>query len=241
LLGLALVHLGLVRQGREQLAMAYRRAQVLKQPMAKLVALWFHALFEIRLDDAERVAELAAEMQVLVNEYALAQGRTACQWFQGWAEARRGEPTEGFIRIRAACDQNIALGMVSGATENLSYAAEALLEAGDFDGAQRQLDEALALVERNDERIVLPQLRLIEAAVARSRGDAARSREAIGEAIRESRAQAAPWLELLALTDLAEHGGAKPKEMAALAALVARLDEAGETRAVARARALLKA
>lgn len=239
MLSLPLVHLGLVRQARAHLEAAYRRARSLGQPMAVMVAIWFDALLETRLGNANHVAELAVEMQALVDEYSLAQGRTACRWFQGWAEARLGQPREGFRRIRDACDENMSLGMLAGATETLSYAAEALIAAGDFDAAQVQLDEGLSLVARHDERICLPQLRLVEAAIARHRGHEARANDAVRGAIAEARAQGAAWSELLALVDLVEHSKPAAGDLAALAALVARLDELQDTPAASRARALL--
>jgi len=239
LLSLPLVHLGFVRQARENLDAAYARARGLGQPMAVMVTLWFDALLETRMGNADRVASLAAEMQALVDEYALAQGRTASRFFQGWAESRLGQPREGFHRIRDACDANMALGMFSGTTETLTYAADALIAAGDFEAAQSQLDEALGLVDQNDERICLPQLHLIDAAIARHRSNPARADAAIRSAVQEARAQAAPWLELLALTDLAEHAAPTAAERDALATLVARLDEAQDTPLVVRARALV--
>ena len=239
MLSLPLVHLGLVRQARAHLDAARARARSLGQPMAVMVAIWFDALLETRLGNAGRVAGLAAEMQALVDEYSLTQGRTACRWFQGWAEARLGQPREGFHRIREAYDENIALGMVSGGTETLTYAAEAVISAGDFDAAQAQLDEALALVERHDERIYLPQLRLIDAAIARHQSDPDRADGAIRSAIEEARAQGAAWSELLALVDLVEHAEPAADDLAALDALVARLDEAQDMPVAIRARALL--
>ena len=240
-LSLPLVHLGLVQQARAHLDAAHARARSLGQPMAEMVAIWFDALLETRLGNANRVASLAAEMQALVDEFALAQGGTACRFFQGWAEAHLGQPREGFRRIRDACEENMALGMLSGTTETLTYAAEALIAAGDFEAAQAQLDEALGLVERHDERICLPQLHLVDAAIARHRSNPDRAEAAIRSAIDEARAQAAPWLELLALSDLAEHANPATDELDALTALVARLVEAQDTQLVARAKALLAA
>jgi DNA-binding winged helix-turn-helix (wHTH) protein/tetratricopeptide (TPR) repeat protein len=239
ILSLPLVHLGLVRQARAHLDAAYARARSLGQPMATMVVLWFDALLETRMGNASRVATLAADMQALVDEYALAQGRTACRFFQGWAEARLGQPREGFRRIRDACEENMALGMLSGTTETLTYAAEALIAAGDFEAAQAQLDEALGLVERHDERICLPQLHLVDAAIARHRSNQGRADAAVRSAVEEARAQGAPWLELLALTDLVEHAEPAADELDALAAVVARLDEAQDTPLAVRARALL--
>ncbi len=141
------------------------------QPMALLVTVWFDALLEVRLGDVDRVAMIADEMRALVDEYALAQGKAAWRWFRGWADARKGKALEGFRQIRDAHDENTALGMMAGASENLGYAAEALLLHGDWHAAQEQLDQALEIVETYGERIYLPQLLLIEGAIAHARGE----------------------------------------------------------------------
>ena len=81
---------------------------------------------------------------------------------------------------------------------------------------------------------------MIEAAIARARGESGVSNAAARRAVAEARAQEAAWLELLALVELCEHEGAKAKDRQALAALVDRLPEAAETDAVTRARALIR-
>ena len=100
LLANPLVHLGLVEHARACVQRAYARARDRRWPMARLVAIWYSALFEVRLGNAERVAALADEMHALVEEFALAHGRTACRWFRGWADARMGEPRDAYRRIR---------------------------------------------------------------------------------------------------------------------------------------------
>ncbi|MGQ0800702.1 MAG: ATP-binding protein [Pseudomarimonas sp.] len=241
LLSLPLVHLGLLRQAREQLDQAHARARSLGQPMAIMIAIWFEALVQIRLGDIDRVAGLACDMYALVDEHALAQGRTACRWFQGWAEAHRGRPREGFERIRAAFEANVALGMLSGGTETLTYAAGALVMAGDFDAAQAQIDEARRLVEQLGERVYLPQLLQVQSAIARGRGDQAAAAAAIRSAVSESRSQGALWVELLTLNDLVEYVDATDDEVTSLAELVNRLEEARDTLPMARALSLLAA
>lgn len=238
-LSLPLAHLGLVRQARERLQQAYERARRLGQPMALLVTVWFDALFQLRLGEVDRVAAIADEMRALVDEFALAQGKAACRWFRGWADARRGKALEGFRQIRDAHDENTALGMMAGATENLGYAAEALLLHGDWHAAQEQLDQALEIGNGYGERIYLPQLLLIEGAIAHARGEPDAAAASIRRAIGEAREQGATWLELLALTELCERGAAKRQDRRALAALVDQLDEASDTTALIRARALL--
>jgi DNA-binding winged helix-turn-helix (wHTH) protein/tetratricopeptide (TPR) repeat protein len=240
LLSVQLAHLGMVGQARERLEQAYARARRLAQPMALMVTIWLDALVAIRLGDEDRVGALAGEMQTLVEEFALAQGKTAYRWFRGWADARKGRALEGFKLIRAAYEENRALGMIAGSSETLGYAAEALLLHGDWQAAQEQLDQALEIVNVYRERIYLPQLFLIEGAIAHARGEFDAANASIRRAIAEARAQEASWLELLALTELCERGFPTADDRHALAALVDRLREASNTAAVSKARALLR-
>jgi ATP/maltotriose-dependent transcriptional regulator MalT len=238
-LGIQLLHFGLVEQARERLRQARARAHQIRQPMARLVASWHDALLEVRLGNAERVAALADEMQALVDEFALAQGRIAYRSFRGWADARMGKPREGYRRIREAYDEDRRLGMLAGVSELLGYAAEALVLDGDWDAAQAQLEEALRVANTCGERVYLPQLLLTEAAIARARGQSAAAKASVRRALAEARAQESSWLELLVLLDLCEHDGAGAADRRALAALVDRLPEAIDTTAFKRARALL--
>jgi DNA-binding winged helix-turn-helix (wHTH) protein/tetratricopeptide (TPR) repeat protein len=239
LLAIQLLHLGLVEQARARLQRAHARARLLGQPMARLVAIWFDALFEVRLGNAHRVAVLADQMRALVDEFAVAQGGIACRWFRGWADARMGEPREGYRQIREAYEENTRLGMLAGGSEVLGYSAEALLLAGDWEAAQHELEEALLVANTHEERVYLPQLFLIEAAIAHARGQSEVAYAAIRRAVAEARAQEAPWLELMALLELCERGGATAEDRQALAAVVERVPEAIGTTALGRAKTLL--
>jgi hypothetical protein len=128
--------------------------------------------------------------------------------------------------------------MRAGASEVLGYAAEALLLAGDADAAQARLDEALHVADAMGERVYLTQLLLLEAAIARTRGQADAGAAAVRRAVDAARAEQKPWLELLALVDLCEHHDATPEERRGLAALVDRLPEVQGTAAARRARSL---
>ncbi|MFO1324487.1 MAG: AAA family ATPase [Burkholderiales bacterium] len=242
LLGLSaieLLRLGMVEQGRARMDLAHARARQLNQPMSRLVAIWFDALFQVRLGNAQCVAALADEMRSLVDAHALAHGRTGSRWFRGWADARMGEPREGYRRIREAYEENARLGMLAGGSEVLGYAAEALLLAGELDAAHRQVAEAFEVAKTLDERVYLPQLYLIEGSVAGARGESAAARASFRRAVAEARRQEAPWLELMALLELCERKDAAVNNRQALAELVDRLPEAAGTTAVARAQALL--
>ena len=240
LIAVPLLHLGSARQARACLERAHARARDRGWPMARLVAIWYGALLEVRLGNAENVAAYADEMHALVEEFALAHGRTAWRWFRGWADARMGAPREAYRQIRGAYEENASLGMLAGASETLGYAAEALALAGDWDAAENQLREALDLAQSHEERVYLPQLFLTHAAIARGRDNSASADASLRRAVTESRAQEAPWLELLALIDLCKYGRPTGEDRQVLAALVDRLTDASDTTAVATAKKLLR-
>ncbi len=239
LLAVQLLHLGLVESGRRRLHEAHALMQDGAQPMARMIGIWFQAVFELRLGNAERVAQLARQGQTLVDEFALAQGRTAFQWFRGWASARLGQPREGYALIREAYEENTRLGMLSGASETLGYAAEALLLARDLDGARRELDEALDISEKFGERIYLPQLLLTQSAIARGQGNTRLASDSVQRALAEAREQGAAWFEMLAMMELIEHTDATSEDRRAFAALVSQLPESSDTVAFSRAQTLL--
>jgi tetratricopeptide (TPR) repeat protein len=240
MLAIDLVRCGLVQQGRTLAHRAHARAAELRQPMTRLVAAWQEALLEVRAGGTDRLAELADEMQALVDEFSLAHGQTACQWFRGWAEARKGRPHEGYRLIREAYEHNTRLGMRAGASEVLGYAAEALLLAGDVEGAQTQLREALQIADALGEGVYLPQLLLLQAAIARAQSRPEAGAASVRRSIEEARAQQAPWLELLALVELCAHHDASTAERQALAELMNQLPEAAGTEPAIRARSLLQ-
>jgi ATP/maltotriose-dependent transcriptional regulator MalT len=239
MLAVPLLHLGFVEEARAAVERASMRARARRWPMATLTAIWYGALVEVRLGNAGRVGALADEIQALVDEFALAHGRTACRWFRGWADAQTGRPRDGYCLIREAYDENARLGMLAGASEILGYATEALLLDGDLDGGEKQLKEALRMADRLGERVYLPQLLLMEAAIGRARGDVVTADAAIARAVAEARAQDSPWLELTTLTELCEHGIATAEDRRALATVVDRLPQAHDTTAVAKARRVL--
>jgi ATP/maltotriose-dependent transcriptional regulator MalT len=196
-------------------------------------------MFEVRLGNAEGIADLAREMQAITDESGFAQGRVACRWFRGWALSHMGDPRGGYRLLREAYEENERLGMHAGASEVLGYGAEALVLAGDWSAARKQLDEALHIADAFGERVYLPQLLLIEAAIADARGEAAVAGEWFRRAVAEARAQEAPWLELTTLLALCESDHATAEDRRALAALAGQLPEAEHTKPVMRARALL--
>jgi DNA-binding winged helix-turn-helix (wHTH) protein len=238
-LSLALLNLGFVDQGRARLGAASARAIALREPMPQMAALWFEALFEVRLCNPERVADAAERLRRLAGEYALAEAHAAHLWFCGWAEARLGDPRGGYRLIREGWDAAARLGMRSDASETLGYAAEALARAGDWLAARRQLEEAMECASAIGERKYLTELLLLDARIAEALDEPKRAHDSMRRAIEEARAQEALWPQAIALTARCERGDAGPGDFAALSHVVDQLTEGLDTALVARARALV--
>lgn len=226
MLAIELLRSGLCKQAQAHREIARVLAQASSHPMTRLVCTWHQVLMEVRMGNHLQVATLASHMQALVDEFSLALGRTACRWWRGWAQARSGAAIDGYRHIREAFEQHIGLGMRAGASEVLGYAAEALLLAGDSEAARTQLQEALRMAEALGERVYLPQLLLLEAAIARKRGRFDIGASAVRSAMAEARAQQAAWLELQAMVELCEYHEATPADHEALLTLVVALPEA---------------
>jgi len=239
-LALELLDLGFVDQGRARMRAASCRALALREPAPQMAALWLEAMFEQRVGNAERVADLAERLLALVEEYALPDGRAVHLWFRGWAEAQLGDPRAGYRLIREGHEEALRLDMRAYAGESLGYATEALLRAGDWSAARQQLDEAMQFANSTGERRCLTQLLLLDARIADALGEPALGRESIRQAIVEAHAQEALWLQLIATTALCERPDASDEDAQALASLLDRLTEGLDTVPVARARALLR-
>jgi DNA-binding winged helix-turn-helix (wHTH) protein len=236
---LELLRAGFIEQARSGAARARDRARALRQPMTRLAAAWNDALLEVRLGNAQRVGVVADAMRALVDEFSLGQGQPAWKGFRGWADACEGEPLKGYGLIREAYQECVGLGMRCGASELLGYAAEALWRAADHDAAQREVSQALQVAEEQHEGVYLPQLLLLEGAIARAREGGTSGTASVRRAVEAARMQQASWFELMALTELCEHHAATNADRQALDALLGQLPETAGTPVAARARRLL--
>ena len=234
-----LMYLGLADQAREQIASATARAQQVGQPMAVMLSLWVGGMIELRAGDPQNVARLARSLSQVVNENMLTQGSGPALWLGGWAEARLGSPRDGFARLREGYDAYARLGMYAGTTEALVCATEALLLAGDLEGAQRQLDEGLELARRIHEHVELPGFMVMRGRIALARGDVAAARASMCEALAESRTRRSPYHELRALIALCDLPGAERSDLESLAAVYATLSETHRLPAFRRAAEIL--
>ena len=239
-LALDSLHLGLVEQGREHIAAAYDRARDLRVPGPQMAALWLGGLFEVRLGNPARVADISEQLRVLADEQAQAGARAAHLWFRGWAQSQLGDPRAGCRLIREGYELSVQLGMRARASETLGYAAEALASAGDWAAARHELEAAMQCADAIGEREYLPQLFVLDARIANALGESKRASESIRHAIAEARAQEAPWLEMIALSAACERKDATTRDREALRTVLVKVVGGRDTPPVARALGLLE-
>jgi ATP/maltotriose-dependent transcriptional regulator MalT len=220
-----LMYLGRAEQARAQIESAAARARQVGQPMAHMLTLWVGGMIELRAGETEKVARLAQSLSAVVEENMLTQGAGPALWLGGWAQARLGSPREAFVRLREGFDTYARLGMYGGSTEALEFAAEALLLAGDLEGAQRQLDEVVELARRIQEHVELPSFMLLRGRIALARGNLTAARASMREALAESRTRHSPYHELKALIALCDLPNAEPADFDGLRDVHTRLPE----------------
>ena len=238
-IAMPMVYLGLSAQALHQMALAEQRANQVGQPTARMLSLWVQGMVAIRHEEPEKVAALADRLNKVVEDGMLSQGDGPARWLKGWAVAHLGSPLEGFRLIREGYERHARLGMYAGNTETLGYAAEALLLAGDLDGAERQLDEAIELTQRTKERSELPNLLLRYSRIAQARGDLAGARSQARDALAEAR-NSGPYLVLKCAAALCELPGAADEDFEILSQAYGLLPEGHDTPFGQRVSRLLK-
>ncbi len=232
---------GLIDEARKQSALSIEISQRVGQPMAQVLAHWRAGMLEVRLGRPEKVLEHADKVASVVAKTTIAHGDGPSRYLRGWAEAQLGRPQAGFELIRDGLERHLRIGMIANSTEVLAYAAEALILAGDHDGAAKQLAEAFARSRELDEQDYLPMLLLLQARVAEGKGDAAAAYQWLGEGVRIARSQESSGMELKVSCARAGHPLATDEDRRGLATLVRGLTEGHDIADMQRARGLIGA
>jgi tetratricopeptide (TPR) repeat protein len=239
-LAIPLMHIGYIDQARAQMDAAVMRGRQRGELMGRTVAMWCAAMFEMRMQRPDRVAEHARTLRELVDGHAIGQAQGPSRWISGWAEAHLGSPQEGLRLILEGFEFNRRVGMVSGGSEVLGYAVEALLLAQDWDGAQAQLDRARELGQRFGERILFMYHHMLQSRIHLGHGDSAAARRSLESGIAEARSQGSLWMEMRLLMHACGLPDATERDFAALKAVYERLPEGFSTALVSRARELIQ-
>jgi DNA-binding winged helix-turn-helix (wHTH) protein/tetratricopeptide (TPR) repeat protein len=235
-----LILLGHLEQARAHLRTALERAERIGQPIARLVVHWLYAILGVITDDLELIERHATLLTDIVRVAGLRQGVGPSCWLRGVVELRRGRPEAGLELITEGYTAHASLGMYSGLPAVLSFKAEALHALGRHDEAEQAIDEALALVERLDERGMIELLLVRKSRIVARHGDEAVMR-CLEEGLRAARVEDSAGGELLVRLEIAARTRCTADDLDALAASYERAPEWHDTPVAARARELLAA
>jgi DNA-binding winged helix-turn-helix (wHTH) protein/tetratricopeptide (TPR) repeat protein len=230
---------GLIDQARAQAAKSVAMAEALGQPLAQSLARWRAGMLEVRLGDPHKVIEHADAIEKIVAKTCVVQGDGPSRYLRGWAMAQLGDPVAGLAHIRDGLARHLRIGMIASSTEVMGYAAEALILAGDWPGANKELADAFGRARDLDENAYVPILLTLQSRVASGLGDEKAAYRWLHEAVQLARAQEARGFELKAALALAQHPSKTSDDVRSLAELLATFTEGLDTRDVLRARELI--
>lgn len=203
-------HLGYPDQALARSQAALALAQTLSHPAASADALIFAAELHLHRREAQPTRELAEALISLATEHGLPFWLTSGTILSGWAVAAQGRIAEGIERIQQGLSAYRATGAELWRTHFLALLADAYARAGQAEAGLKTLAEALAMVDRTQERVCEAELYRLKGALTllqpSREGDEAGHRDEAEacflKAIAIARRQNARSLELRAVMDL---------------------------------------
>jgi DNA-binding SARP family transcriptional activator len=162
-LGVARAHQGHAEAALRLTGQAVASARRLGNPFGLLFVLFCDAWAATVAEVVTRALDSATEQAALIRKLGFRHWGIGPQFFQGWAEARNGDPRHGEQRIRAALAQMDATGTPGLRPFVLGLLAEAQLLAGGLAQASDTLRLATQEADRLGEHLYDPQLRALQA------------------------------------------------------------------------------
>jgi DNA-binding winged helix-turn-helix (wHTH) protein len=230
---------GLFDRARTEAERALNLAQQIGQPLTKSLAHWRAGMLEVRFENPRGVLTHADAIREIVETTTISQGDGAARYLRGWATARLGDPKRGLELIREGLELQLRIGAIANCTEVMGYAAEAMILAGDWLGAEQQLSTAFDRAAELEEWVYSPMLMCLQARAAFGRGDSVLALHRLREAVTLARKQEALGFELKIACTLAEHPDSTPEDRASLSTLLNKLPAGRDTSDSVRARTLL--
>jgi class 3 adenylate cyclase/predicted ATPase len=190
-----------VAYGRAGLAAAHELGHPYTLSLIFHLNCWLHH----HLGDSRTVRERAETALKLTAEHGFSMLEMCAAFWQGWALAAAGDETAGSAQMRDGVATLRALGIVNQRPFFLGLLAGTRTQANDPDEALPLLTEALALIERTQERWFEAELHRLraEALLAGSPDDLAEAEDCLLRALAVAQAQDTKFWELRAATTLA--------------------------------------
>ena len=196
------------------------------------------------LEDLDGLEHDSTELAAYCAEKRVEQIRLLATLFQAYARAMREPVERNIAAVRASLEALRRSGGNTGSSIIICNLAQALLKAGDLEGAKAALGDGFAFVEQSGERYWLAGLHRLSGHVAlkQQEPDRLRAEACFKKAIEIARGQEARLLELRAAVDLAQlwhDTGSENDPRAMLEPILATIEGGETTRDVRNARALL--
>jgi predicted ATPase len=188
-------------RSREAVAAAYELGHGVTTSQALYLTCWFH---QVRREQRP-VEERAKTLIGLAREHGLSAWAANGAVLHGWAVAEGGAVETGIAELRQGLEATEAMGVQQHTPGFLGWLARLHLGTKNFGEALQALDEALARVDRLEERWFEPDLWRLkgEALVALSPERAAEAEACYQQGLTVARHQGARLWELRAATSLA--------------------------------------
>ncbi|MGT2460346.1 AAA family ATPase (plasmid) [Cupriavidus basilensis] len=254
-LGLALVAVDLWLLGYPEQALARSQAalalaQTLSHPPASAIALIYATELHLLRREAPQTRELADATLALATEHGFPFWLTWGTILSGWALTEQGRTAEGIEKMQQGLSAYRAIGAGIWQTHFLALLAEAYAREGQAEAGLKTLAEALAVVERTQERVyeaelhrLKGELTLLQPGCEEARaGDQDEAEACFLQAIAIARRQGAKSLELraaMALSRLWRQQGKTAEALQMLAESYGWFTEGFDTADLQEVRALL--
>jgi predicted ATPase len=219
-------------------------ARNLSHPLSTVFALSYAAILHIYHREPRKVQEQANAAIAIATEKGFVFWTAFAEMFLGWALSAQGQREEGLALIRKSVADWQATGAKLGGTQFLALLAEAYGKNEDIETGLNVVSEALAVIQKNEERFGEAELNRIKGELLLMQGeDEAEAENSFTQGIEISKRQRAKSLELrssISLGRLWQTQGKHKDAKRVLTEICNSFDEGFDTADLKEARSLLE-
>jgi predicted ATPase len=180
-------------------------AQKLSHPNSVAAAEFFLMIVQLYRRDARAVLLTAERVIAISTERGFGAWLLFLTTHRGWAIAEQGRSEEGIALMRQGLATAHGAGADIGRPDLLCQLAEVCMKAGRLDDALSAVNEALAAVDKQEDRYYEPEIHRVkgEVLLRQDHSNLGQAAECFRKAIEIARKQSGKSLELRATTSLA--------------------------------------
>jgi hypothetical protein len=177
-----------------------------RNPLSEVVALYLAAAVHAWAGEFEIVEAMVARLHDVIERHALANTPTGFDWLRGRALVARGQVAEGLSQMQRAAEGARRCELMVTYDGFHCHYSEACRLAGHLDEAEASARQGLGLADASGARLLESALWRQLALALQTKGDVAGASSAGRRAVDVARAQAAKFLEAMALADAQVYG-----------------------------------